>query len=194
MFVTPLYAGLLAVWFLVLSIKVVQGRGHGPSLGDGGDPHMLRLMRGHANFAEYVPLALLHVPAALLVALIPACCLVPMLDRRFGGQEQTWQLLSARTSATPRRRSVPRPLAVSRRQTQVASGALLLALTAGVVPTRSFQTTLLKATFPPSPMMTRLAAPVRPVVEALAPTTVHAATTISTDASRLNVLLSAIWT
>lgn len=59
MFVTPLYLGLLSVWFLVLSIKVVQGRGHGPSLGDGGDQHMLRLMRGHANFAEYVPLILL---------------------------------------------------------------------------------------------------------------------------------------
>jgi len=59
MIVTPLYVGLLAIWFLVLSIKVVQGRGHGPSLGDGGDTGMLRLMRGHANFAEYVPLILL---------------------------------------------------------------------------------------------------------------------------------------
>ena len=60
MTVTMLYAGLLAIWFLVLSIRVVRGRlgPGGPSLGDGGDPTMLRLIRGQANFAEYVPLAL----------------------------------------------------------------------------------------------------------------------------------------
>jgi uncharacterized membrane protein YecN with MAPEG domain len=59
MFVTPLYAGLLALWFLVLSWRVVQRRRAGIHLGDGGDPAMLRVIRGHANFAEYVPLALL---------------------------------------------------------------------------------------------------------------------------------------
>jgi uncharacterized protein len=58
--VTLLYAGALALWFLVLSLKVVRGRvGPGsPSLGDGGNPAMLRLIRGQANFAEYVPLIL----------------------------------------------------------------------------------------------------------------------------------------
>jgi uncharacterized protein len=59
MFVTPLYAGLLALWFLVLSWRVVQRRRSGIYLGDGGDPALLRVIRGHANFAEYVPLALL---------------------------------------------------------------------------------------------------------------------------------------
>lgn len=61
MTVTPIYAGALAIWFLVLSIRVVLGRmGPGnPSLGDGGNPMMLRRIRGHGNFAEYVPLALL---------------------------------------------------------------------------------------------------------------------------------------
>lgn len=60
MIVTPLYAGLLALWFLVLSIWVIKGRGgaDGPSLGDGGDMAMARRIRGHANFAEYVPLIL----------------------------------------------------------------------------------------------------------------------------------------
>jgi len=58
--VTPLYAGLLVLWFLVLSIRVIRRRGSGGiALGDGGDPGMLRVIRGHANFAEYVPLALL---------------------------------------------------------------------------------------------------------------------------------------
>jgi|SRR5215469_11283029 uncharacterized membrane protein YecN with MAPEG domain len=59
MFVTPLYAGLLALWFLVLSWRVIQRRHGAASLGDGGDPALLRVVRGQANFAEYVPLALL---------------------------------------------------------------------------------------------------------------------------------------
>lgn len=56
--ITPLYAGLLAIWFLVLSYRVVQKRDK-VSLGDGGDPDLLRRMRGHGNFAEYAPLILL---------------------------------------------------------------------------------------------------------------------------------------
>ena len=58
MIVTPFYAGLLALVFFVLSMRVVQVRGR-VSLGDGGDPAVLRRMRGQANFAEYVPLILL---------------------------------------------------------------------------------------------------------------------------------------
>jgi uncharacterized protein len=59
MIVTPLYAGLLTLLFVLLSYRVVQFRQKGIPLGDGGDPKMLRVIRGHANFAEYVPLALL---------------------------------------------------------------------------------------------------------------------------------------
>ncbi len=59
LFVTPLYAGLLVLWFLVLSWRVIQRRGKAAWLGDGGDQALLRVIRGHANFAEYVPLALL---------------------------------------------------------------------------------------------------------------------------------------
>jgi len=59
MVITPLYAGLLTLWFLVLSFAVVRRRQHGIPLGDGGDPKMMRVIRGLANFAEYVPLALL---------------------------------------------------------------------------------------------------------------------------------------
>src|SRR3954466_195242 len=58
MIVTPFYTGLLALIFFVLSMRVVQVRGK-VSLGDGGDPTVLRRMRGQANFAEYVPLILL---------------------------------------------------------------------------------------------------------------------------------------
>ena len=60
MIVTPLYAGLLALWFLLLTLRVVQERHRTRiSLGDGGDATLHRRIRGHANFAEYVPLALL---------------------------------------------------------------------------------------------------------------------------------------
>lgn len=59
MIVTPLYAGLLAVFYVLLSLRVVQLRQKGIPLGDGGDPKMMRVIRGHANFSEYVPLALL---------------------------------------------------------------------------------------------------------------------------------------
>lgn len=56
--ITALYTGILAILFLALSARVVAVRGR-VSLGDGGDPEVLRRMRGHANFAEYVPLILL---------------------------------------------------------------------------------------------------------------------------------------
>jgi uncharacterized membrane protein YecN with MAPEG domain len=60
MTVTLIYAGLLSIWFLVLSIRVIQYRGKASiNLGDGGDPVMQRRIRAHGNFAEYVPLILL---------------------------------------------------------------------------------------------------------------------------------------
>jgi uncharacterized membrane protein YecN with MAPEG domain len=60
MVVTPLYAALLALWLIVLSVRVMSQRGRTKvSLGDGDDPALRRAIRGHANFIEYVPLALL---------------------------------------------------------------------------------------------------------------------------------------
>jgi len=59
MIVTPIYAGLLAILFFVLSYRVILLRGHGASLGDGGNPVLLRRIRAHGNFSEYVPFILL---------------------------------------------------------------------------------------------------------------------------------------
>ena len=59
MFVTPLYAGLLALWFVLLSVRVVNLRRRGNPFGDNGDIEIKRIVRAQANFAEYVPLALL---------------------------------------------------------------------------------------------------------------------------------------
>jgi uncharacterized membrane protein YecN with MAPEG domain len=75
MIVTALYAGLLALLYLALSYRVVQMRGPGmPSLGDGGNESLQRRIRGHGNFAEYVPFLLVamailelgHLPTAWL--------------------------------------------------------------------------------------------------------------------------------
>jgi uncharacterized membrane protein YecN with MAPEG domain len=58
--ITALYAAPLALLFLVLSVRVIQRRRSGQvALGDGGDGLLLRRMRVHANFSEYVPLALI---------------------------------------------------------------------------------------------------------------------------------------
>jgi uncharacterized protein len=59
MFVTPLYAGVLALWFVILSVRVVNLRRRGMSFGDDGEIGVIRIVRAQANFAEYVPLALL---------------------------------------------------------------------------------------------------------------------------------------
>src|SRR5258708_14448823 len=59
MFVTPLYAGILVLWFVMLSMRVVNVRRRGIPFGDNGDVKITRLVRAQANFAEYVPLALL---------------------------------------------------------------------------------------------------------------------------------------
>ncbi len=76
MTVTPLYAGILAILYLVLSFRVVMRRRAGRiNLGDGGDVEMQRRIRGHGNFAEYVPFVL------LLMALI-----------EIGGVTSTWLL------------------------------------------------------------------------------------------------------
>ncbi|MEO8143518.1 MAG: MAPEG family protein [Betaproteobacteria bacterium] len=58
---TPIYAGFLAILFFVLSYRVTLLRGHGASLGDGGNPVLLRRVRAHGNFSEYVPFILLMI-------------------------------------------------------------------------------------------------------------------------------------
>jgi uncharacterized membrane protein YecN with MAPEG domain len=60
--VTAVYAALLALLFLYLSQRTIKLRQTlGVGLGDGGKPQMTRAMRAHANFAEYVPFALLLI-------------------------------------------------------------------------------------------------------------------------------------
>jgi uncharacterized membrane protein YecN with MAPEG domain len=56
--ITALYAGILALIFVALGINVTRHRVKlRVSIGDGGNPEMLRMIRVHANAAEYIPFA-----------------------------------------------------------------------------------------------------------------------------------------
>ena len=60
--ILPLYAALLAVLFVHLSVRTIRARRSlGIGLGHAENPVMLRAMRVHATFAEYVPFALLLI-------------------------------------------------------------------------------------------------------------------------------------
>jgi len=60
MTITPVYAALLALFFVFLSMRVaMQRRQAKVALGDGGNRQLLRRMRTHGNFAEYVPITLI---------------------------------------------------------------------------------------------------------------------------------------
>ena len=94
---TALYASLLALLFLFLSARAVRLRGSlRIGLGDGGDRLMSRAMRTHANFAEYVPLALLlmyimerHTNSLVWVHVLGVTLLIARLCHAFGfGRER----------------------------------------------------------------------------------------------------------
>lgn len=58
--VVPVYAALLGLLYVYLMLRVSKfRRAHKISLGSGGDANLERAIRVHANFAEYVPLALI---------------------------------------------------------------------------------------------------------------------------------------
>ena len=60
--VTPIYATLLGLLFIALSVRTLRlRRRHRVAVGDGDNAELRRAMRVHANFAEYIPLALLLV-------------------------------------------------------------------------------------------------------------------------------------
>lgn len=60
--ITGLYAGILALLFVALSVRTLRIRRRNQiAVGDGGNSEMLRAIRVHGNFAEYAPLALLLV-------------------------------------------------------------------------------------------------------------------------------------
>ena len=60
MHIVPIYAAILALIFVALSVQTLRLRRKLKiAIGDAGNEAMLRAMRVHANFAEYVPSCLL---------------------------------------------------------------------------------------------------------------------------------------
>jgi uncharacterized membrane protein YecN with MAPEG domain len=98
--IIPLYASLLVLLFIFLSVRVVRvRRALQVGIGDAGDKRLLRAMRVQANFAEYVPLALLLLLALELQVFYPwalhlfgATLLVGRLLHAYGVSQSREQL------------------------------------------------------------------------------------------------------
>jgi len=90
--ITPVYAALLALFFIFLSLRVAaMRRAARVSLGDGGNAELIRRTRVHGNFIEYVPLALILMALAELqgqpawsIHLIGASLVVGRLAHAYG--------------------------------------------------------------------------------------------------------------
>jgi hypothetical protein len=77
--VIPFYAALLGLLFFALSVRTLRvRRGLRIAVGDAGNTQMLRAMRVHSNFAEYVPLSL------LLIYMFEAAGVWPLLIHALG--------------------------------------------------------------------------------------------------------------
>lgn len=62
MTITPIYAALLAFVFIFLSIRTIKLRGKFKiAIGHNENTELLRAIRAHANFSEYVPMTLLLI-------------------------------------------------------------------------------------------------------------------------------------
>ena len=84
--ITSLYGAVLALLFVGLSIRTIGlRRRHRVAVGDAGNEELLRAMRVHSNFAEYVPLTLLLIymleAPGTQPALIHALCLSLLIGR-----------------------------------------------------------------------------------------------------------------
>jgi uncharacterized membrane protein YecN with MAPEG domain len=90
--ITPVYAGLFALFYIFLSLRVaMMRRSTQVSLGDGGNQQLAHRTRVHGNFIEYVPLVLILMALAELqgqtawvVHLIGASLVVGRLMHAYG--------------------------------------------------------------------------------------------------------------
>jgi uncharacterized protein len=77
--IPAIYTSILALMFVGLSIRTLSMRRRlRIAIGDAGNPEMLRAMRVHSNFSEYVPLGL------LLMILVAGSGADPMLVHFLG--------------------------------------------------------------------------------------------------------------
>lgn len=105
--IAPLYAGLLALFFIHLSSRVIKvRRDDRVSLGDGGSSDMAYRIRAQANFTEYAPLGIILLAMIELQGLpfwaVHILGLMLLIGRVTHGwaMSQTPQSLPARTVGT----------------------------------------------------------------------------------------------
>lgn len=92
MLITPFYAAVLGIIFVTLSVRTLRlRRTLSIAIGDAGNQQLLRAIRVHANFAEYVPLALLLIylleaqgPPKAVVHILCIALLLGRLSHAFG--------------------------------------------------------------------------------------------------------------
>jgi len=73
--VTPIYLAIAAALYSIMAFTVIGNRRRRRlSIGDGDQPDFVRIVRGHANFAEYAPITLLAIGIAELTG-VPAAIL-----------------------------------------------------------------------------------------------------------------------
>ncbi len=86
------YAALLALFYVLLSVRTLRMRRQlRIPIGDAGNEAMLRAVRVHSNFAEYVPIALLLIlfaeqqgHAALIIHALCLCLAGGRLSHAWG--------------------------------------------------------------------------------------------------------------
>jgi uncharacterized membrane protein YecN with MAPEG domain len=92
MYITPFYTALLGLGFVTLSVLTLRlRRKFQIPLGDGGNKRLLRAIRVHSNFAEYVPLSVILIFMAelqnapsFLIHLLGSCLLIGRLSHAWG--------------------------------------------------------------------------------------------------------------
>lgn len=119
--VLPPYAVALAIIFLALSVRVIVARRTGKiGFGTGGSDDLERWVRSQANFAEYVPLALILLSMAELDGSprlwLHVCCSSLLIGR----------LAHAIGFARPATDNIARIVGMTGSQTAIVGAALLL--------------------------------------------------------------------
>ncbi|MEM7432228.1 MAG: MAPEG family protein [Pseudomonadota bacterium] len=92
MLITPLYAAIIALLFVALSVRTLRLRHRfRVAIGSGDNRVLERAARAHANFAEYVPLALvliffleIQTGNTLLVHILCAALVIGRLSHAYG--------------------------------------------------------------------------------------------------------------
>lgn len=110
MTITPVYAGLIALLFVLLGMRVIRARRQAKiPLGDGGDRILLRRLRAHGNLAEYAPMAVVLMAliewqgaSAPLVHAVGLCLLGGRLIHAYGvsAEPETYRLRVAGMALT----------------------------------------------------------------------------------------------